>query len=431
MLVAAALVPGAALTASSRYFIPGCCLVLGVVIVALADAALSSGLGASVGVSAPALVRMWKDRDSAIDLAIHNLGQRVRSIRLALVLPEEIASLNEELPVDLPAGAEFVRVSWPCTPAMRGRYTVDRCAAEFTSILGLWAVRRTLLLAAEIRVYPDISTGQKSASFRSRGITGSRPQRQIGRGREFEKLRDYASGDSFDEIDWKATARRGKPITRVFQVERTQEVYVILDASRLLARRVSSTEKDSLLERNVTAALLLAIQAQKQGDLFGLVTFSDRVHGFVRARNGKAHYAACRDALYTLQPRIVTPDFDEVCTLLRLRLRRRALLVFLTELDDPAMAESFVRNVSLLRRQHLVIAGMLRPANARPVFGGHPVSEIDDVYASLAGHQQWHKLRELGIVLERQGVRFLMFEPPTLASELTSAYVSLKQRQVL
>ena len=66
----------------------------------------------------------------------------------------------------------------------------------------------------------------------------------------------------------------------------------------------------------------------------GMLTFSDRVHEFVRARNGQAHYSLCRDALYTLQPKIVTPDFDELCAFIRLRLRRRALLVFLTALDD-------------------------------------------------------------------------------------------------
>ena len=106
------------------------------------------------------------------------------------------------------------------------------------------------------------------------------------------------------------------------------------------------------LERFVTAGLVLGLAAEQQGDLFGLLTFTNKVESFVRAKNGKAHFSACRDALYTLQPQVVTPDFDELCTFIRLRMRRRALLVILTSLDDPVLAESFVRNLELIRRQH-------------------------------------------------------------------------------
>ena len=113
---------------------------------------------------------------------------------------------------------------------------------------------------------------------------------------------------------------------------------------------------------------MLGLAAEQQGDLFGLLTFTDRVQNFVRAKNGKAHYSTCRDALYTLQPQIVSPDFDELCTFIRLRLRRRTLLFFLTSLDDPVLAESFVRNMDLIRRQHLVLVNMIQPPGVAPVF---------------------------------------------------------------
>ena len=91
---------------------------------------------------------------------------------------------------------------------------------------------------SEIRVYPNLFTERRNlaALFLHRGAFGLHAQRQVGKGREFEKLREYMPGDSFDEIHWKATAKRGRPITKVFQIERTQEVYVVIDASRLSAR---------------------------------------------------------------------------------------------------------------------------------------------------------------------------------------------------
>ena len=191
------------------------------------------------------------------------------------------------------------------------------------------------------------------------------------------------------------------------------------------------TPGTSTLERFVTAALVLGLAAEQQGDLFGLLTFTDRVGKFVRARNGKAHYSACRDALYTLQPQIVSPDYDEVCTFIRLRLRRRALLVFLTSLDDPVVADSFVKNMDLIRRQHLVLVNMLQPPGVAEVFTNPNIAVMDDLYQHLGGHLLWHNLRELEKVLQRRGVHFSLLQNEKLSAELVSQYLGVKRRQLL
>jgi uncharacterized protein (DUF58 family) len=321
--------------------------------------------------------------------------------------------------------------------------------------LGFWAVRQRVPARSEIRVYPNLLGERRdlAAFFLRRGSFGVHAQRQIGKGREFEKLREYLPGDGFDEVHWKATAKRGRPITKVFQIERTQEVYVVVDASRLSARAVKGSApareaapengdpalgaasagppKETTLERYLTAALVLGLAAEKQGDLFGLLTFSNQVESFIRARNGKAHFSACRDALYRLEAKPVTPDFDEVCAFIRLRLRRRALLVILTALDDPVVAESFVRNVDLIRRQHLVVVNMLPPPGVAPVFSNPDVTTVDDLYGQLGGHLLWQNLRELEKVLQRRGVRFSLLKDERLSAQLVSQYLDVKRRQAL
>jgi hypothetical protein len=112
-------------------------------------------------------------------------------------------------------------------------------------------------------------------------------------------------------------------------------------------------------------------------------------------------------------------------------LRRRALLVFLTALDDPALAESFVRNLELIRRQHLVIVNMLQPPGAMPLFTSPDVTVTDDLYSRLGGHLRWHNLRELQKVLQRRGVQFSMLGNERLSAELVSQYLSVKQRQLI
>ena len=187
----------------------------------------------------------------------------------------------------------------------------------------------------------------------------------------------------------------------------------------------------STLERFVTAALVLGLAAEQQGDLFGLLTFTNKVEKFIRAKNGKAHYSACRDALYTLQPQIVSPDFDELCTFIRLRLRRRTLLFFLTALDDAQLAESFVRNMDLIRRQHLVLVNMLQPSGVSEVFSDPNIATMDELYQHLGGHLLWHNLRELEKVLQRRGVKFSLLRNEKLSVELVSQYLNVKRRQLL
>jgi len=409
-------------------------LIGGLVLIAAADAVGARTSLAGIGVELPPVARMSKDREGKLELRIHNERQQSKNLRLALAWPREIKTENEEMETVLPAQSEWSRLTWPCTPLQRGNYKLDSVFVEGASPLGFWSARKSLPVRSEIRVYPNLLNERKSlaALFLNRGAFGLHAQRQIGKGRDFEKLREYVPGDGYDEIHWKATARRGRPITKVFQIEKTQEVYVIVDASRLSARKTNpDAGADSTLERFVTAALVLGLAAEQQGDLFGLLTFTDKVEKFVRAKNGQSHYSACRDALYTLEPKIVTPDFDELCTFIRLRLRRRALLVFLTALDDPAIAENFVRNLELIRRQHLVLVNMMQPPGVAPLFSNPNVAGVDDLYQHLGGHLRWQNLRELQKVLQRRGVQFSLLGNERLSAELVAQYLSVKQRQLL
>ena len=388
-----------------------------------------------IGVESPPVARMSKDRKAKFELRIHNPGHRQRRLRLALAWPPEIKTGDEAVDAVLPAESEWSRIVLKCTPLQRGNFTFNLAFIEGGSPFGFWSARKTVRIQLQIRVYPNLLTERKNlaALFLNRGAFGIHAQRQLGKGRDFEKLREYVPGDGYDEIHWKATARHGRPITKVFQIEKTQEVYVILDASRLSARAADDGPEAGapVLERFVTAALLLGLAAEQQGDLFGLLTFTDKVEKFVRAKNGQAHYAACRDALYTLQPKIVTPDFNELCAFIRLRLRRRALLVFLTALDDPLLAESFVSSVELIRRQHVVLVNMVQPPGIKPLFAHDDVGEFDDLYRRLGGHLRWHNLRELQKVLQRRAVRFSLLDNERLSTELVSQYVGVKQRQLL
>jgi uncharacterized protein (DUF58 family) len=421
-------------------------LVAGLFIVAAIDAARALGKLKGLSVELPPVLRFSKERPGSITVTVRHTRQEPLTFRLGLPLPSDLRAERDEAVIQLPAGVESSQVSWTCHPLRRGRFQLSRAFLEIASGFGLWALRGSVPVQCEVRVYPNLSRERKSlaALFLNRGAFGIHAQRMVGKGRDFEKLREYIPGDSFDEIHWKATAKRGHPVTKIFQIERTQEIYIIIDASRLSARRPARDDdkadrggpshapaEAAILERFITSALVLAQAAEKQGDLFGLLTFTEQVGTFLRAKNGQQHYAACRDALYTLEAANVAPDFDEIISFIRTRLRRRALLMFLTSLDDPMLAESFTRNMALLAGQHLVMVNMILPPGVSPLFTRGDVTQLDDLYRHLGGHLQWHRLQELQRVLQYRGVRFSLLQNERMATELVSQYLGVKQRQLI
>ncbi|HLC14619.1 MAG TPA: DUF58 domain-containing protein [Thermodesulfovibrionia bacterium] len=411
---------------------------LGVIVVtALGDAFLSSRFFDGVTVQMPEVVHLSKNRDGQIHGQL-KLSCKTKQVRIGLDLPSELHPQQDSLTLtvsdqeDMPSSFTFT-----CNPSKRGNFVLNACYLEVYSTLKLWVIRTSVPIQTEIRVYPNLVTEQKklSALFLNRGTFGLHAQRQIGKGREFEKLREYIPGDSYEDIHWKATARRGHPITKVYQLERTQEVYVVLDASRMSGKSVrQAANLDSattVLEYLVTSALIVGLAAEKQGDLFGLIAFDKQILRFVRAKSGKSHYRTCRDALYALEPSNATPDFEELASFISLRLRRRALIIILTNLDDPLIAEGFVKTMDMIRQKHLILVNMVKPEGIKPVFSDSHVNTTNDIYESLGYHLQWANLWELKKLLQSRGITFSTIDKERLSVELVSQYINVKQRQLL
>ncbi|MFZ4768148.1 MAG: DUF58 domain-containing protein, partial [Roseimicrobium sp.] len=346
------------------------------------------------------------------------------------------------LAVTLPVDSERSRASWSALAVERGNFRFEAIHLEGTSRLGFWHGRRTIKCAVEVRVYPDLRRERNVLAplFFRRGAIGVHHVRQIGKGREFEQLRSYAPGDSYDDIFWRGTAKRRFPVTKMFQLERTQEVYVAIDASRRSARQFSGLSDDeeagfvakTQLERFIQAALVLALAAEQQTDKFGLIVFSDNVHRIIPAGGGHRHYDVIRDVLYALEPRIVSPDYEDVFIHIGNRLRHRSLLLMLTDLAEPWLAEQFVDGVSLIARKHVVLTHMIGQPEVAPLFGKNSALVDDDqLYGKLAGQLLWNDLQETTRTLKQRGVQLTSSTRENLVADVINEYLRVKKRQLI
>jgi uncharacterized protein (DUF58 family) len=449
-------------------------------LVSLIDLLLGLGKYSQLDIGLPAINRVTAGRDFQLELKLNGPGRRLGTIRLAVDLPPSIKPIQSSTLIRIDGPVSNLSVPVPAIADQRGAYPIRRAFFDWVSPLGFWVFREERSLNCELRVYPDLALeGRKIAHFLDRGGFGAHRQRQIGRGREFEKLREYEAGDSFDSIHWKAAAKRHKPITKVFQVEKSQEVYLAIDSSRLSARLLSSTsgserkraetnENDAgqtgaiaereagltkittqrlsehlspvtshlspsspILERFIAAALLASATAERQGDLFGLITFSDKVDQLARARSGSLHFNHCRDLLVNLQPKLVAPDFEDIAATLLNRLTRRSLLIFLTSLDDSVTGENFLSAARFLARRHLVMAIMPSPPGTQPLFSAPGVEQSDQIYENIAGHLRWAKLQELRKQLLQARVLFHLAPGENFTVTVVSEYLATKRRQLL
>jgi uncharacterized protein (DUF58 family) len=399
----------------------GAVLVLCAVFAAL-DAVWGAAKASEMDLRTPPFLRFTKEAAARFPVIAENRSSGSRQLRIAPSLPAGVDSEMLTQDVALPPGTS--QVEWPVICRTRGDLPMAAIHFETASPMGLWLIRETRAVDFRFRVYPNLRDKATGALFLKTAIQGAGMRRQVGKGREFDNLRHYVPGDNFEDIHWKATARRAFPIVKLFRVEHAQEVYAVVDSSRLSAR-------EGILEGYVEAALHLALVAERQGDRFGLVTFSDHTKRFVRARSGLDHFRVCREAIYNLAAERVSPDFRDVFTTLQLNLRRRSLLVFFTSLDDALLAETFEREVSLVARRHLVLVNVTETPGMRPLFTGGPPAKLDDLYDGLAGQMLFNRMRTLQIALQNRGVRLAMVPPERLKERVTAAYLEVKRRQVL
>jgi uncharacterized protein (DUF58 family) len=433
-------VPLATIAGLNRGLIPVALLLIGfALVVAAVDLALGLGRHRDLQFSLPETVGGIRDKRSELKVRAQFSVPRNDAVRLAVIFPDGLEPDREQTTLPLGKSASERLLLIPFVGTSRGSFLIESLYFDWNSPFGFWVYRDRRTVHCEVRIYPNLLLeGKQIAHFLKRGAIGMHAQPQIGRGREFEKLREYERGDGFDEIHWKATAKRRFPVTKVFQLERSKEVYLALDTSRLSARSLpeilatdSPHKTTTHLDRAISTALLFCVAAERQGDRFGFISFSDKVDHLVRARNGSSHFKVCRDLAVSLTSQAVTPDFAEIAATLKQRLKRRSLIVFLTSLDDPVVAEDFVGTAELLSRQHVILAVMIAPPSVQPLFSEGAVQKPDEIYLKLGGHLSWIKLQNLRRLLAQKGVQFHVVASHQLGLRLVSYYMDLKRRQIL
>ncbi|MEO8744311.1 MAG: DUF58 domain-containing protein [Candidatus Dormiibacterota bacterium] len=323
-----------------------------------------------------------------------------------------------------------LRVTYQTSSPRRGAYPFGPVDVRVWRDDGWWRRQVRVPQPDEVAVFPNVVAIKRVQLTLRRGLramAGLRRARPPGASTAFAGLRDYVRGDDFRRVSWTATARRDRPVVVEVEAERGQQVLIAIDCGRLMTAPAGDLEK---LDHAVNAALMLAWVAQAFGDRVGLMTFDDRVTGFIKPERGSTQLRRLTEALYAVKSEYVEPDFGHAMTHLALRLGRRSMIVLLTDVQDPEASKELLAHCLRLAAKHLVLVVALSdPAvlSAR----GAPITTSSRAYEWAAAEEFVASRRASFELLRRGGVLGLDVVAGSLSPALVERYLELKERALL
>jgi uncharacterized protein (DUF58 family) len=315
-------------------------------------------------------------------------------------------------------------------PLRRGAGQGGALAIRVLGALGLAWRQETVTLPWSATVYPSVADAPLRAlplQLARRREAGLRTIRRPGEGRLFEGLREWVPGDETRVIDWKATARRGKPIARQYEDERRQQVLIVIDAGRMLTAEVNGVPR---LEAVISAALQLARAAVEHDDNVGLMVFADVVQRFVAPARGRRGLRAVLDGLAHAEGRLAESDYPAAFRHLAARNRKRALTVLFTDVIDRTASDALVALAATLRPRHLPLAVTLRDPALEAIAARRPASAT--VAFERAAAEELLGAREAALAeMRSRGVMVLDVPPASAGEAVVARYHALKRRGML
>lgn len=326
-------------------------------------------------------------------------------------------------------------VTWRLTPLVRGDLLLGPLHVKLYGPWRLCARQVVLPVLSPLKVYPDLTALSRDALklARARDDDAKRVIRRPAEGREFESLREYQPGDDRRTLDWKATARRGKPMVRVTQPERNQQVLLLLDCGRHMAGETPATQGGPArrkLDFAVDAALRVAKVSLDQGDLVGVLAFGSGVKAWLPPRKGAEALKAICALLYRVEATLEESDYGAAIDLAFSRGRKRSLVLLFTDLLDAGTSAALVKRTLKLVPRHLPVVACLLDEDLRRVAQAVPADDAAAFERQVAQKLE-DEYRLTAARLRDAGARVIRASAQGFGAATVNAYLEIKQRGLL
>jgi uncharacterized protein (DUF58 family) len=407
-----------------------------------AIAAAFAALLVAAGVEALVLRRVRFDVERAAKLALpldehEDVSVRIttsRAVRLTVRQRwPEIVEPRSSTADALSGAREVVTLPFSIRGVARGTATVEPLyvAATLRGFPGGFVER--IVPAGEtsiVHVLPNLrAVGRMHKRLNDYALRslGARTAPKIGKGRDFDRLRDYVRDDDYRDVAWRASARHGRLIVREFRMERSQDVLLCLDSGHRMAARV---EQITRLDHAVNASVLISYICNRMEDKTGIVSFDAAVDKGLPAGRGTAHLRAITSYVTNLEAAYHHTDYLGLAASLRRRLHHRTLILILTVLPEREERHDLLRAVTMLAPQHLPLFVALTDRDLRAQASLLP-ADRNELSRTLVARDLWLGRAELIRELRARGAMVVESTAEDWGVDSVNAYIDIKRRQML
>ncbi|HYL11219.1 MAG TPA: DUF58 domain-containing protein [Candidatus Acidoferrales bacterium] len=380
------------------------------------------------------LQRMWTaaaafGTGSSVEIGLRNHGK----ISITAVMLDDVPTQFRAEPPELElraAAGEMGTARYAIFPVERGDARLGRVFVKYQSLFRIAERWAEADLSQIVRVYPSLEEARRQTIYliRSRQVqVEKRLKRQRGQGRDFESLRDYRPGDPLQDICWTASARRSRLVSKIYQVERSQVVWLVLDAGRLLRARVKGPSK---LDYAVNAALALAQVALHSGDRVGLLAYGRKPQQQIPAGRGPLHLRALVESLAQVQTEPYEANHVRAAETLLTTQSRRSLIVWLTDLAETPATPEVIESAMQMTPRHLVLFGVIKQPELAELAARSPET-AREMYHHVAAQEMLDRRELLLRQLQQQGALAMEFDPAHFTPALVNHYLEIKERSLL
>lgn len=369
--------------------------------------------------------RFALDVEQTIKLVIENLSSRPLAVQVRDGVPDAFEMRAELPPVTIPPKGA-AQLPYLVRPLRRGAHGFAALTLRLQSEGGLLQKQLSLAVAGTAKVYPDFRGAdqyQLLAQIDEREEVVRRPRPFRAAGTDFESLRPYIAGEDPRAIDWKATARRGTLISRNRQVEKGQQLAVLLDTGRLMEETIGRFSK---LEHALRATVMLSYVVQKRGDGLAVASFSNRIESFLPTVRGPGLSARVLESLYTVEVRPVESDYWQAVAQMMRLLTRRSLVILLTDVLDATASAGLINNLTRAAERHLVLCVVLNEPAVAEIARSTPAT-VAAAYRKAAACDQLRRRRLALESMRARGILILETDPAHLSIHLVKRYLEIRQ----
>ena len=355
------------------------------------------------------------------------------SYPISLEVIDEIPIVFQQRDIDfrLKLGAnEGQTIRYQLRPTHRGVYSFGQIRVFVLSRMGLISRRYSCGEPQDVKVYPSyLMLHQYELLAMSDNLTelGIKRIRRVGHHTEFEQIKEYVKGDDYRMINWKASARRHELMVNVYQDERSQQIYSVIDKGRVMQQAFRGM---TLLDYAINASLVLSYVAMRKEDKAGLVTFNEHFDTFVPASKQSGYMQTLLENLYSQQTTFGETDFSSLCVHLNKHVSKRSLLVLYTNFSSMGSLNRQLVYLQQLNRQHRLLVVFFEDADLKEYIAT-PAKDTEGYYRHVIAEKFAFEKRLIVSTLKQHGIYSLLTTPDHLSVDVINKYLEMKSRQLL